>query len=153
MAKPRRVFLSYTSELREFPAGQSFVDAAERAVARSGDVVTDAMSLASTATPQVLSEEQVRSSDVYVGLIGFRYGSPVRDQPDMSYIELQFQAATDAAIPRLVIMLDENAVLPIPAARLMEVYPACWSDSRRSGTGCWMPGSRWPGWPALSNLS
>jgi TIR domain/Domain of unknown function (DUF4062) len=99
------------------------VAAAEAAVLRMGDAVTDVMSVSSRDSPYVLSQEMVRSSDVYVGLIGFRYGSPVRERPDVSYIELQFQTAADAAIPRLVFMLDENAVLPIPAAKLMDENP------------------------------
>lgn len=65
----------------------------------------------------------VRSCDVYVGLIGLRYGSPVRDMPEVSYSELEFETATEAALPRLVFLLDEDAALPIPSSQLIDRSP------------------------------
>ena len=44
----------------------------------------------------------------------------MRDQPEISYTELEFNAATDAEMPRLIFLLDENAALGIPPARLFD---------------------------------
>lgn len=117
----RRVFLSHTSELGEFPSGRSFVDAAAAAVSRAGAAVTDMRFFsAGDDKPSAYSRQLVRSCDVYVGIIGLRYGSPVRDEPHLSYTELEFETATEAGLERLVFMLDDAEAVPIPPSRLLD---------------------------------
>ena len=117
-----RVFLAHTSELRDFPKKRSYVAEAERAITAAGDVVVDMADFpAANQPPAQLCAERVAGCDVYVGLLGTRYGSPVRDKPEVSYTELEFDAATAAGLPRLVFMLDTDAPdLGIPVMQLID---------------------------------
>lgn len=116
---PWRVFLSHTSELREYPSGGSYISKAERAVSAAGHAIGDMADFAaSDQAPAQVCIEKVKGSDVYIGIYGLRYGSPVRDQPEISYTELEFNTATAMGIPRLVFVLDgdsEDHGLPIKA--------------------------------------
>jgi hypothetical protein len=108
-----RVFLSYTSELGEYPKGQSFVAAAEEAVISAGGTVLKMEYFSATdETPGDRLQVQIRYADVYVGIIGFRYGSPVQNAPDRSYTELEFETADRLGLPRLMFLLGDNAPLP-----------------------------------------
>lgn len=110
---PRRVFLSHTAEFREWP-DPSFIAATERAVLRSGDAVTDMKYFtAQSEYPAHYCQKRVEEADIYVGVIGFRYGSSVLDRPEMSYTELEYYTAAQYDIPRLIFILDEKATVPV----------------------------------------
>lgn len=95
------------------PVGRSFVDAAESAVIRAEGMPVDmAYFTADSRPPAQVCREAVRSAEVFVGIVGFRYGSPVRDRPDLSYTELEFDEAGKAGLPRLMFLVGEDAQGP-----------------------------------------
>ena len=118
-----RVFVSHTSELRNFPPGTSYVAAVERAISACGYVIVDMADFPEADhAPAEVCSQRVRDCDVYVGVLGTRYGSPVRDRPEVSYTELEFEIATEAGLDRLVFVLDEDAAdVGIPLSRLIDV--------------------------------
>ncbi len=107
--KISRVFVSRTSDLAGFPTGRSFVQAVLDAVARAGMVPVDMRYFAAReGQPADYCQQRVRESDIYVAVVGFRYGSLVPGEK-VSYTELEFIEATNAGLPRLVFLLDDTA--------------------------------------------
>jgi hypothetical protein len=119
---PWRVFLSHTTELREYPSGGSYIAKAERAVIAAGHAIVDmADFVAIDQAPAAVCQQRVRNCDVLVGIYGLRYGSPVRDQPEVSYTELEFITATEAAMPRLIFVINaDSEELGLPAKALVD---------------------------------
>lgn len=107
---PWRVFLSHTSEFRRFPSsGGSYIDKAERAVSAANHRVGNMEHYrASDGDTGRFDELQVQTSQVYVGIYGMRWGTPVPGQPELSYTVQEFEAATAAGIPRLIFVVDED---------------------------------------------
>ncbi len=96
--------------------------AVERAISAEGHVIVDMADFpAADQPPARLCMDRVRGCQVYVGVLGTRYGSPVRDKPEVSYTELEFEAATDAGLDRLVFVLDtEAADVGLPVSALID---------------------------------
>ena len=107
-----QVFVSHTSDMDQFPGDRSFVQAAIDAVSRTGMAQVDMRYFAARdGKPADYCRERVRACEIYVALIGFRYGSMVPGEA-VSYTELEFDEASTAGLPRLVFLLDKPAGLP-----------------------------------------
>jgi hypothetical protein len=108
-----RVFVSHTSELATFPQQRSYVEAACGAVRRAGGVAVDMADFGARdqRSPQVCRAE-VLGCHVYLGVVGFRYGTLVPGRDDgLSFTEFEFDVAGRAGLPRLVFLLDEAAAI------------------------------------------
>jgi hypothetical protein len=107
-----QVFVSHTSDMDQFPVGRSFVQASLDAIGRVGMAPVDMRYFAARdGKPADYCRRRVRECEIYVAVIGFRYGSIVPGQA-VSYTELEFDEASAAGLPRLVFLLDESGRLP-----------------------------------------
>jgi tetratricopeptide (TPR) repeat protein len=122
---PLRVFISHTSELAVHPVGLSFRAAAEAAVKRLGWAPVDMTAWPAQDAPAAeVCRERVAGCDVFVLILGTRYGSVVREDPSRSHVELEFDAATAAGIPRLVFVVDEeNPQFQVPRSFWVDPQP------------------------------
>jgi Domain of unknown function (DUF4062)/Tetratricopeptide repeat len=71
--------------------------------------------------PSEYCRQMVSQADVFVGIVGFRYGTPVSDREDVSYTELELRIATEFGIPRLIFVLDEDAELTLPPRHIIDL--------------------------------
>jgi Domain of unknown function (DUF4062) len=107
-----QVFISHTSDMARFPAGRSFVRAALDAVGRAGLASVDMRYFSAREDrPADYCRQRATECEVYVGVVGFRYGSLVPGER-VSYTELEFDAAGLAGLPRLVFLLAGPDGLP-----------------------------------------
>lgn len=109
---PLRVFISHTSELSGFPQHRSFVDVVVEAVVDAGHAPVSMRSFAAEDRwPADVCERHVVSADIYLGLLGHRYGSLIPGR-DLSYTEFEYRCAGISRIPRLVFLLARKAPVP-----------------------------------------
>lgn len=78
------------------------------------DVIAMEDYVATDAYPLHKCLADVAASDVYVGLVGWRYGYvPDRDNPArQSITELEYRQAGESGLPRLLFLADKNAPWP-----------------------------------------
>jgi uncharacterized protein DUF4062 len=118
---PWRVFMSHTSDLRDHPVGRSFVAAAEAAVVRAGHAVADMAYFPARDRRSVEHcVTMLARTNVYVGIIGLHYGSPVPARPALSYTELEFETATKLGLPRLIFLVREDGQWLPPVSQSAE---------------------------------
>ncbi|HZM78322.1 MAG TPA: tetratricopeptide repeat protein [Candidatus Limnocylindrales bacterium] len=108
--KTSRVFVSHTSDLARVPVGRSFVQGALDAVARLGMLAVDMRYFAAREDqPADYCRRRVRECDIFLAVVGFRYGSLVPGEA-VSYTELEFDEATTSGLPRLVFLQQDTTL-------------------------------------------
>ena len=136
-ARPLRVFVTHTSELARYPPGQSFLDAACAGVRRVDAVPVTMLDLgARQDVPFEVCRNEVLGCDVHLSVLGFRYGTPIPEMPGQtSYVEFEFDVATEAGMPRLVFLIDDRTPLPPALVDEDRGRIARFRDRVRAGAG------------------
>ena len=99
-----------------FPEGGPFVQAVLDAVGRAGMIPVDMRYFAAREGPPAdYCQRRVHSCEIYIAVVGFRYGSLVPGKA-VSYTELEFEEATATGLPRLVFLLDDAVSPPADLA-------------------------------------
>jgi tetratricopeptide (TPR) repeat protein len=107
-----QVFVSHTSDMAQFPEDRSFVQAALDAVSRAGMAPVDMRYFAARdGKPADYCRQRVAECEIYVAVIGFRYGTMAPGEA-VSYTELEFDEASMAGQQRLVFLLADTVDLP-----------------------------------------
>lgn len=101
-----QAFVSHTSDMAEYPGNRTFARAAMDGVVRAGMAPVDMQYFAARdVSPADYCRARVQDCEVYLAVVGFRYGSLVPGQA-VSYTELEFEAASAAGLPRLVFLME-----------------------------------------------
>ena len=97
-----------------YPESRSFVEIAYRVITNLGlGAVEMSEFIAREVSPVQYCRELVRASDIYVAIIGFKYGTVVPDEsPEASFTELEYNEARATGLPCLVFLLDDAAPVP-----------------------------------------
>jgi Domain of unknown function (DUF4062) len=106
---PRRIFISRALELTRYPEGHSYAAAAVEVVARVGDTPVEMNYFAADSDePESLCARLLKTCDIYVGIVGYTYGTPVRSDSRRSYTEMEMDLAGRNHMRRLVFVLDDD---------------------------------------------
>lgn len=109
MGSALRVFISYTTELREHPEGMTWVAAAEQAICSLKHAAVHMSHFGSQSRqPAETCRAEIAKCQVWVGVLGFRYGSLVPGT-ETSYTEMEFDEASEKGLHRVVVLLEKGA--------------------------------------------
>jgi tetratricopeptide (TPR) repeat protein len=108
MGPALRVFISYTSELAEQPSDWTWVAAAEKAITFRGHAEVQMNHFVSQGRPpEETCRAELAQCQVWVGILGFRYGTLVPGT-ERSYTEMEFDAAGEQKLHRIAVLLQDG---------------------------------------------